>query len=438
MVSPRSTLVFEAAMFWTNSCFRKFVALLIVSTWSARCLGRDSISANESLSDGETIVSMKNIFVLGFFSPGTSDYRYVGIWYNNLANRTIVWVANRDQPLLDASGVLLFDSSGNLVIAHGGRSFVVAYGLGAKDMKATILDSGNLVLSSMTNQSSYIWQSFDYPSDTWLPEMKIGLRTTNQSLTSWRSTDDPAMGEYTLGMDPVGLSQFFIWWRGHTFWTSGIWNGDMFSLIPELKYFTNIPIFFRCSNHTNDISCAYSANPSDRMTKIVLNSTGSLSIMQFDSQAQLWNLLWKQPSTCEVPNLCGAFGLCNNNAVPKCSCLRGFEPLNILAYPNGYTRDGCIRKIGLQCSSDQFLEMPNMRLPDHRRKLSLLDLRECKLACLGNCSCTAYAYSQLEGCSLWYVDLMNMQNDYDGDGAGTICLRLAHSELAFQGSSGHK
>ncbi|XP_039849432.1 G-type lectin S-receptor-like serine/threonine-protein kinase At1g11330 isoform X4 [Panicum virgatum] len=174
------------------------------------------------------------------------------------------------------------------------------------------------------------------------------------------------------------------------------------------------------------------------MTKIVLNSTGSLSIMQFDSQAQSWSLLWKHPSTCEVPNLCGPFGVCNNNPVSNCSCLRGFEPRNIVAHTNGYARDGCGRVIGLQCSTDQFLEIPNMRLPDHRRKLPVVGLTECKLACLRNCSCTAYAYSESEGCSLWYVDLMNLQNAYYGDGAGTICLRLAYSELSFGGKSGHK
>ncbi|KAL5227323.1 hypothetical protein ABZP36_015588 [Zizania latifolia] len=424
---------------WTKSSSRKVVTLLIISLWLTRCLGMDSISANESLSDGQTIVSTKNLFVLGFFSPGASSRRYVGIWHNNQGNRTVVWVGNRNDPLLDASGVLMFDSNGSLIVAQGGRSFTVAYGQGAKDMKATILDTGNLVLSSMANPSRYTWQSFDSPTDTWLPEMNIGLRTTNQSLISWRSNDDPAMGDYTLGMDPAGLSQFFIWWRGNVFWTSGRWNGDMFSLIPELKFFTTIPIFFKCSNFTNDINCTYSANPSDRMTKIVLNSIGSLSIMQFDSLAQSWILLWKQPSTCEVPNICGAFSVCNNNAMPKCVCTRGFVPQDIVAYSNGYFRGGCIRQVKLQCSSDEFLDIPNVRLPDNRNKLPVTSLRECKLACLLNCSsCTAYAYSQLDGCSLWYGDLMNLQDGYDVDGAGTLYLRLAPSELESGGSSGHK
>jgi hypothetical protein len=443
----RADWSFLGAMMWKRSSCREVITLLIMSLWLERCLGTDSISANETLPDGQTIVSMKNVFVLGFFSPGASSHRYVGIWYSNPVNRTIVWVANRNEPLLDASGVLMFDVNGNLVIAHGGRSLIVAYGQGTKDMKATILDSGNLALSSMANPSRYIWQSFDSPTDTWLPEMKIGLRTTNQTLISWSSIDDPAMGDYKLGMDPAGLShpaglsQFIVWWRGNNFWTSGHWSGDMFSLIPELKFFTTIPIFFKCNNSTNDITCTYSANPSDRMTKIVLNSTGSLSIMQFDSLEKSWILLWRQPSTCEVHNLCGAFGICNDNdAVPKCYCTKGFVPQDIIAYTNGYTREGCNRQTKLQCSSDEFFEIPNVRLPDNRKKLPVMGLSECKLACLMNCSCTAYAYLQLDGCSLWYGDLMNLQDGYDVHGAGTLCLRLAASEVESgrNSGSGHK
>lgn len=422
-------------MMRTKSSCRKVITLLMIALWLARCLGRDSISVNESLSDGQTIVSMKNVFVLGFFSPGAPSHRYVGIWHNSLGNSTVVWVGNRNEPLSDASGVLMFDSNGNLVIAHGGRSLIVAYGKGAKDMKATILDSGNLVLSSMANRSRYMWQSFDSPTDTWLPEMKIGLRTANQSLISWWSNDDPAVGDYTLAMDPSGL-KLIIWWKETIYWSSARWNSSELSLIPQLSSFTPISIFFRCSNFTNDISCTYSANPSDRMTKILLNPAGSLNIMQFDSLAQVWILVWSVPSTCEVHNLCGAFGVCNNSRVLKCVCTRGFVPRDLAAYSSGNTWKGCTRKIKLQCSSDEFHEIPNARLPDNGKKLTVTGLRECKLACLINCSCTAYAYSQLDGCSLWYGDLLNLQDSYDVNGARTLCLRLAKSELEYGGSSG--
>uniref|UniRef100_A0A0E0C8L2 non-specific serine/threonine protein kinase n=1 Tax=Oryza meridionalis TaxID=40149 RepID=A0A0E0C8L2_9ORYZ len=183
------------------------------------------------LEDGQTIVSANETFALGFFSPGTSTYRYVGIWYSYVPNRTVVWVANRNNPVLDTSGILMFDTSGNLVILDGrGSSFTVAYGSGAKDTEATILDSGNLVLRSVSNRSRLRWQSFDYPTDTWLQGMNLGfVGAQNQLLTSWRSSDDPAIGDYSFGMDPNEKGDFFIWERGNVYWKSGLWNGQSYN-----------------------------------------------------------------------------------------------------------------------------------------------------------------------------------------------------------------
>jgi hypothetical protein len=62
---------------------------------------------------------------------------------------------------------------------------------------------------------------------------------------------------------------------------------------------------------------------------------------------------------------------------------------------------------------------------------------KCQLECMKNCSCTAYTYSVLDGCSLWYGNLTNMQDGYNnGSGAGTLYLRVAASELESTNSSG--
>ncbi|RXH83015.1 hypothetical protein DVH24_003513 [Malus domestica] len=51
---------------------------------------------------------------------------------------------------------------------------------------------------------TYLWQSFDYPSDTWLPGMKLGwdLRTgLKQLLSSWKDSEDPSPGDFTYGIE---------------------------------------------------------------------------------------------------------------------------------------------------------------------------------------------------------------------------------------------
>ncbi|KAF2309173.1 hypothetical protein GH714_001025 [Hevea brasiliensis] len=72
-----------------------------------------------------------------------------------------------------------------------------------------LLDSGNLVLIEERSKQ-VVWQSFDYPTDTHLPGMKVGLnrKTGFRSfLTSWRSTDDPGIGDYSIELNPNGSPQ---------------------------------------------------------------------------------------------------------------------------------------------------------------------------------------------------------------------------------------
>jgi hypothetical protein len=61
---------------------------------------------------------------------------------------------------------------------------------------------------------------------------------------------------------------------------------------------------------------------------------------------------------------------------------------------------------------------------------------ECQMACTVDCSCMAYAYSLLGGCSLWHGNLTNMKDGYNGSEVGTLHFRLAASELESTSSSG--
>uniref|UniRef100_M8BVP9 Receptor-like serine/threonine-protein kinase n=1 Tax=Aegilops tauschii TaxID=37682 RepID=M8BVP9_AEGTA len=406
------------------------VVLLIPSVLAIRCFSattpRDTIAFNESISDGQNLVSSNKKFVLGFFSPGASSHRYIGVWYNSVPRGTAVWIANRNDPVQDKSGVLKFDEVGNLIVKNGtGSSFIVASEMGVRDREAAILDTGNFVLRSMTDRSKIIWESFASPTDTWLPGMNI---TLGNLLKSWKSYDDPATGDYTFGFGPsianASASQFIIMWNRISFWTSESWNGDTNSLIPVLKSMGIIPVSFQCDN----LTCMYTPNPADIMTKIVLDQSGSLNITQFNSEAKLWTLLWRHPDSCDVSNLCGVNGVCNSSVSVStsesiCKCPEGFAPQE-----QSNSRKGCTRKTPLQCNGDRFIDMLNMTFPDNRQKLSVVEKSECEFACMENCSCTAYAHSLSDGCSLWHGNLTHLQN-----GVETLHLRVAASESHGKG-----
>ena len=99
-------------------------ANLFLFFFSTNSLAVDSIRPFQSISEGKTLVSREGSFELGFFSPGTSKDRYLGIWYKNIPVRTVVWVANRCNPISDSSGLLTINATGNLVLLGMNKSMV--------------------------------------------------------------------------------------------------------------------------------------------------------------------------------------------------------------------------------------------------------------------------------------------------------------------------
>ncbi|KAK9209448.1 hypothetical protein WN944_001814 [Citrus x changshan-huyou] len=83
---------------------RKLLFFLSESSFAS-----NTITSSKSLSDGRTLVLKNGSFELGFFSPGSSKNFYVGIWYKNIPVKTVVWVANRLNPINDSSGLLIIN-----------------------------------------------------------------------------------------------------------------------------------------------------------------------------------------------------------------------------------------------------------------------------------------------------------------------------------------
>jgi len=136
----------------------------------------DSLAVNQSIRDGQTLVSANGTFEMGFFSPGNSKFWYFGMWYKNLTPFTAVWVANRETPVDNNSGVLKLNENGVLVILNSTNNIVWSSNVSNKVVNSSImtqlLDTGNLVLKmgqDTRNEENILWQSFDYPCDTFMP-----------------------------------------------------------------------------------------------------------------------------------------------------------------------------------------------------------------------------------------------------------------------------
>ncbi|GMN61225.1 hypothetical protein TIFTF001_030315 [Ficus carica] len=405
------------------------------------CLGDDTIFANESLSADQTIVSAGGVFELGFFKPGKPSNYYIGIWYKQVTPRIVVWVANREKPVLDRFSSELKISNGSLVLFNESkiqiwstnRSFT-----SSPAVKAVLLDSGNLVLKDGSNSSKPLWQSFDHPTNTWLAGSKFGYnkRTkTKNILTSWKNSEDPAPGLFSLKLDPNDNSYVILWNRSRRYWTTGSWNGRIFALVPEMNRRKNYNFNFVTNENESYFTYFDDNSSSTTVSRVVMDVSGQMNQPYLGPTG--WTVIWSFPrQQCQVYALCGTFGSCNENSLPFCNCLKGFEPKSQTDWDLKDYSGGCIRKTKLQCGSenpangkrDRFLEMSRMSLPENMEYVPVDSMVDCESTCLKNCSCTAYAYDK--ECSIWTGDLINLQQLGEGDTSGrTLYVRLAESEL---------
>ncbi|KAJ4839051.1 hypothetical protein Tsubulata_037792, partial [Turnera subulata] len=215
---------------------------------------RDVLTKNTSLYDsrGETLVSSGERFELGFFTPnGSSGRRYVGIWYYRINPLAVVWVANRENPVLDRNGVFSIAEDGNLNLLDGSGRPCWSTNLersSSKDRKTRLMDNGNLVVTDEEQEDQLQgvgWQSFDNPTDTFLPGMRM---SKDMALVSWKSYDDPASGNFTFHLDEEA-NQFVIWKRSVRYWRCGISDnvGSSNQMSSAINYFL--------TNFTSQMEC---------------------------------------------------------------------------------------------------------------------------------------------------------------------------------------
>jgi hypothetical protein len=292
-----------------------------------------------------------------------------------------------------------------------------------------------VVLRNGLNPSSIFWESFDHPTDTWLPGSKLGIDKVTgklRQLISWRNSENPKPGVFSLGLDPNGSYQYFLGWnKSQIYWSSGLWDGISFSNIPQLRSKDNIYNFSVVSNE-NGRYFTYSLYKPSTLSKFVLRSSGHLQLLTWlDGQ---WNLFWSETRLkSDVYAFCGAFGVSRENFSSLCECLTGFEPSSLEDTNLDDWSGGCVRKSPLQCENNTYangkkdwsLKTSNMRLPVYTKPYLAVSARKCEQACMENCSCTAYAYNT-SGCMIWEGTLLNLQQlSNDSETEQDIYLRLA-------------
>lgn len=294
---------------------------------------------------------------------------YLGIWYNNIPERTYVWVANRDNPITTASssalaitnssGMVLSDSKGHTVWTT--TSNITTGGDGSY---AVLLNSGNLVLR-LPNATN-IWQSFDHPTNTILPTMRFLMSYKAQvvaPLVAWKSLDDPSSGDFSWSADPSSLAlQLVTWNKTKPYCRIGVLEGVSVS---GGTYLSNISsILYQAAIKLGDeFYYMFTISDGSPFTRIKLEYTGRLRHLSWNKDSSSWTLMSENPvAACDIYASCGPFGYCDfTESTPTCKCLDGFEPA---AAGLDFSR-GCQRRVALKCSKQShFMAVPGMKVPD--------------------------------------------------------------------------
>ncbi|KAF6139342.1 hypothetical protein GIB67_021552 [Kingdonia uniflora] len=174
------------------------------------------------------------------------------------------------------------------------------------------------------------------------------------------------------------------------------------------------------------------SNPNDQVPPST-SSNHPMTTRLRDGTRKEWLLLWYRPyDPCDTYSICGSFGSCNKKVSPICECLHGFEPSSPKDWNLSDWSGGCMKKTLLRCGDkrdgDKFLMMPDIQLPINSKTLTSRSVKECELACLKNCSCSAYSYKVK--CLIWNGGLTNLKEFSGGDQNGSdIYIRIAASEL---------
>ncbi|XP_071699885.1 G-type lectin S-receptor-like serine/threonine-protein kinase At1g61370 [Rutidosis leptorrhynchoides] len=416
-----------------------------------KCMAVDLLSKNNRISLGQTLVSANQAFELGFFSPGNSTNRYIGIWYKNVTARKIMWVANRKNPLsvFDNNSSLTIGNQGNLKILDGTRNTVWSTSINVQlnETIAQLTDTGCLYLNDTTS-GSIVWESFDYPSNSLLPGMKLGAIGNTQGdqhlLTSWKNDYDATPGNFVVGLSSDQPPQIFIWDGLKPHWRGGPWDGGKFVGIPEQDSgYSNLISLMPQNTPGGPYLVINLINFSD-IIWLYLSPNGVLQVYYLNNDGNMWVSNWQEPiHSCDGYGVCGAFAICADNKSPICECLKGFVPQSNDEWSKSNWTSGCVRRSQLSCEMnatsiayrntkpDKFQILKGVKLPDNYHYFADLDSDACQKWCFDNCSCKAYAFvtgifSNRINCMAWTEDLIDIKQF--SSGGENLYLRIAYAD----------
>ncbi|XP_027927199.1 putative receptor protein kinase ZmPK1 [Vigna unguiculata] len=396
-------------------------------------LTTDSFLSVEKPED--VILSPNGVFSAGFVAVGENVYSFAVFFTQPRSHNqpTIVWMANRENPVNGKRSKFSLSRTGNLVLDDAAQRTV--WSSNTVSLASPLLklnDNGNLVLRDL--QGTVLWQSFDFPTDTLLPGQPLTRRT---QLVSARSDTNHSSGFYKLFFDDDNVLRLLydgpdvssIYWPYPWLvsWDAGrsTYNSSRFAALDSLGRFIS-------SDSFTFITSDYGAT---KQRRLKLDSDGNLRVYTLHDE---WFVSWHaRADTCNIHGICGANSACSydHEHGRKCSCLPGHRVKNHSDWSYG-----CEPVFVLSCnrSESTFLELLGVEIYGYDANFSEANSYSyCRNLCLEDCNCKGFQYSYNDGKNVYncYTKMQLLNGRRTPSFKGTIYVKVPKNHSLFREES---
>uniref|UniRef100_F6H549 Receptor-like serine/threonine-protein kinase n=1 Tax=Vitis vinifera TaxID=29760 RepID=F6H549_VITVI len=356
----------------------------------------------------------------------------------------VVWSANRNS-LVSKNATLQLTEQGDLVLkeADGTTAVWSTNTCGKSVVGLNLTETGNLMLFDSNNET--VWQSFDHPTDSLLPEQR--LVSGQKLLTASLATDNWTEGMLSLSVTNEALvayvesnpPQIYYLLEGSDTDTKGKTKQNYILL----------------GNESLD-GFIHGADPNYPDSRIFIATDLSAQFIKLGPDGHLRAYGWKNNSweaadlltdwlsfpnhlsdvdDCQYPLVCGKYGICSER---QCSCpppsangTNYFRPVD-----DNLPSHGCYTTKPIACGSSQYhhlLELQHVGYFAFSSDISSTNVENCKQACLNNCSCKAalfqYTDDPLDGDCCLLSEVFSLMTTDRGDIKSSTFLKVAISPI---------